>query len=305
MNVFVAGGTGLIGLPLVKRLLERGDSVILLSRRPTLARQLFGDSCKVVEGDPMRQGRWQDELSSCGAAINLGGESVFGRRWSHEFKALLRESRVGSTNNIVAGLKQQPLIDRTAKVLVNASAIGFYGPHGDEEIDETHQAGNDVLANLCVDWERAALAGQNSGIRVVLVRTGIVLDRRGGALAQMLPPFRFFAGGPVGSGSQWMSWIHIQDIVGIFLCALDNPQAQGPINGTSPQPVTNRDFAKALGRALGRPSFLPTPTVVLRLMLGEVADVISTGQRVLPRAAQRLGYTFRFSDLDAALADLL
>jgi uncharacterized protein (TIGR01777 family) len=305
MNVFLSGGTGLIGVPLAKRLLERGDSVTLLTRRPAIAKQLFGDSCKIIEGNPMHEGGWQDELSSCAAVINLVGESVFARRWNREFKDLLHNSRVGSTNNIVAALKRQPFVDGTTRVLVNASAIGFYGPQGDEEIDETHQAGSDFLANLCVDWESAALACQSSGIRVALVRTGIVLDRRGGPLAQMLPPFRFFVGGPVGSGSQWMSWIHIQDIVGIFVSALDNRQAQGPINGTSPQPVTNRDFAKALGRALHRPSFLPMPTTALRLMFGEVADVISTGQRVLPRTAQRLGYAFNFSGLDAALADLL
>ena len=306
MNVFVTGGTGLVGLPLIKQLQDRGDTVVLLTRRPDRARKLFQDACKVVEGDPTIEGHWQDEVPTCDGVINLAGESIFNKRWNSEFKSLLRESRIRSTVNVAAALARhgQHLTGRQ-KVLVNASATGFYGPHGDEELDEKWGPGSDVLAAICVEWEKAALACQSSNLRVAVIRTGIVLARGGGALAQMLPPFRFFAGGPVGSGRQWMSWVHVQDIVGVFLLALDHSDASGPINGTAPHPVTNKDFARSLGRALHRPSFIPTPSIALRLMLGEVADVVTTGQRVLPKAAERLGYTFRFPHLEGALADLV
>jgi uncharacterized protein (TIGR01777 family) len=306
MRVFVAGGTGLIGSRLVPRLIERGHVPVVLTRRAAAARQQFGDSCSIVEGDPMQPGAWMDAAAGCDAAINLTGESIFNRRWNEEFKRLLHDSRVRSTENIVQALARQP---RTAagpaRVLVNASAIGYYGPLGDEEVTEDHPAGNDTLARLCIDWERAARHGETHGLRVAIVRVGVVLAREGGALAQMIGPFKSFVGGPVGSGRQWISWIHREDIVGIFLMALDNTSASGPINGTAPNPVTNKEFSQTFGQALHRPSFLPTPPFALRLMLGEVADVVTTGQRVIPRRALELGYTFRFASAGPALADIL
>jgi uncharacterized protein (TIGR01777 family) len=192
-----------------------------------------------------------------------------------------------------------------AKVLVNASAIGYYGPHGDEELTEASPAGNDTLAKLCIDWENAARAAEAQGVRVVMLRVGVVLDCEGGALQKMMTPFKMFVGGPVGSGKQYMSWIHHDDLVGLILLGLDDGRASGPLNGTAPRPVTNKEFAHALGRVLHRPSFMPTPAFALRMALGEVADVITTGQRVLPAKALELGYAFRFTDVDAALADLL
>jgi uncharacterized protein len=306
MRVFVAGGTGLIGSRLVPRLVERGHIVVLLTRRSAAARQQFADTCQIVEGDPMQPGSWMDAAADCEAAINLTGESIFNRRWNQDFKQLLRDSRVRSTENVVQALGRKPRTDAgQAKALVNASAIGYYGPRGDEEVTEEDPPGNDTLARLCIDWERAAREGETQGLRVAMVRVGVVLAREGGALAQMLGPFKMFVGGPVGSGRQWISWIHPEDVVGIFLMALDRASASGPINGTAPSPVTNKDFSRALGQALHRPSFLPTPQFALRLMLGEVAEVITTGQRVLPKRAQELGYSFRFPDLRAALADIL
>jgi uncharacterized protein len=306
MRVFVAGGTGLIGSRLVPRLGERGHIGVLLTRRPAAAREQFGDSCRIVEGDPMQPGAWMDAAADCDAAINLTGESIFGRRWNQEFKRLLRDSRVQSTENIVQALARKPRTDAGQnKVLVNASAIGYYGPLGDEEVAEDHPPGDDTLARLCVDWEKAARQGETHRLRVAIVRIGVVLAREGGALAQMLGPFKSFAGGPVGSGRQWISWIHREDIVGIFLLALDKPSAAGPINGTAPNPVTNKDFSQALGQALHRPSFLPTPVFALRLMLGEVAEVVTTGQRVIPKRARELGYNFQFANVGAALSDLL
>jgi len=236
----------------------------------------------------------------------LSVPNIFARRWSEEFKAVLRESRSKGTDNVVQALARRPLgSDGQPKVLVNASAIGYYGPHTDEEITEASPAGDDFLARLCIDWEKTARAAEPLGIRVALVRVGVVLDREGGALAKMLTPFKMCAGGPVGSGKQWMAWVHHEDLVGIFLLPLDNRAACGPLNGTAPTPVSNKEFGHALGRALGRPSFMPTPKFALRLMLGEVADVLTTGQRVLPQRPQALGYQFKFPHIDAALADVL
>jgi uncharacterized protein (TIGR01777 family) len=310
MRVFVTGGTGLIGSHLIRRLQDRRDEVVLLSRRPAQAQERLGPACQFVEGDAMQSGPWMNAAAGCDAIIHLAGENIFNRRWSKNFKSLLFDSRVKSTENIVQALARNPRASSGAeKILVNASAIGYYGPHGDEELTEESGPGDDFMAHLCVEWERAARSAEVHGIRVAMVRTGVVLDKGGGALAKLLTPFKLGAGGPIGwtpwSGSQVMSWIHSHDIVGIFLLALDTPAATGPVNGTAPQPVTNRQFGKALGRALHRPAFLPTPPLALRALLGEVAGVVATGQRVLPKRALELGYQFRFPNLDAALADIV
>jgi len=190
-------------------------------------------------------------------------------------------------------------------VLVSGSAIGYYGPHGDDELDESSPQGDDFMAKVCGEWEAAALSAEASGVRVALIRTGIVLDRRGGALMALWTPFKLGAGGPVGSGRQYMSWIHHADEVGIILLAVDNADTKGPLNANAPQPVTNKEFGKAFGRALGRPALLPTPAFGLRLLLGEAAGVVSTGQRVLPRRAEGLGYQFRYPAIDAALQQIV
>ncbi|HXG08316.1 MAG TPA: TIGR01777 family oxidoreductase [Gemmataceae bacterium] len=305
MRVFITGGTGLIGSRLIARLSERRDSVVLLTRRPAEVRERFA-ACTLVEGDPTRPGPWMDAVNDCDAVINLAGENLFHRRWNESFKALIRDSRLRSTDHVVQALAKSP---RTAagnpRVLVNASAIGYYGPHGDEELTEDSPPGDDFLARVCVDWEKAALAGERLGLRVAVIRIGVVLAKEGGALGPLLTPFRLGLGGRIGSGRQWMSWIHRDDLVGLFLLALDNASATGPINGTAPNPVTNAEFTRALGRVLRRPTILPTPAFALRLILGEVADVVTTGQRVLPQRALALGYQFRFTNLDAALTDLL
>lgn len=304
MRVFVTGGTGLVGGRLIRKLVERGDDVVLLTRRPEAAPK--GDKIKVVAGDPTRPGPWMDEAAACDAAINLAGENIFARRWNEEFKRTLTQSRVPTTQHVVEALSRNPRRpDGTPKVLVSASAIGYYGPHGDDSLDEAAPASGDYLGTMCVEWERAALEGTKAGLRVALVRIGIVLDPAGGALKQMLPPFRMFVGGPIGSGKQVMSWIHADDLVGILLHALDRSDVSGPINATAPHPLTNKEFSQALGKALGRPSFMWTPGFAIRVMLGEVADVVVQGQRVLPKKALETGYAFRFADADAALADLL
>jgi hypothetical protein len=306
MRIFVMGGTGLVGTRLIRRLLERQDQVVLLTRRPEVAEQKWEKQCTIVTGDPMQTGPWMDAVQDCDAVVNLVGEGIFNRRWSEDFKQLLRDSRVKSTEHAAQALARGPRTAAgAAKVLVNASAVGYYGPHGDEELTEDSPAGDDFLAHLCVAWEKAARGVEASGVRLLMVRVGVVLDREGGALKQMLRPFKMFVGGKVGSGRQWMSWIHHADLVGLILLGLDNSAATGPMNGTAPNPVTNRDFSKALGRALHRPSFMPTPRFMLRVMLGEVAHVVTTGQRVLPRKAQALGYSFKFPEVDAALQDVV
>jgi uncharacterized protein (TIGR01777 family) len=304
-RIFLTGGTGLIGRRLAKRLLARGDQPVVLTRRYAEARQMLGTQVELAEGDPMKPGDWMAAVEGCDAVLHLAGENVFGRRWSKAFKQLLIDSRVQSTRNVAQALARKP---RTAageaKVLVNASAIGIYGPRGDEEVTEEAPPGGDFLARLCIDWEREARAVEEAGVRSVQVRVGVVLDREGGALTKMLTPFKLFVGGPVGSGRQYMAWIHHEDMVGLFLFALDNPDCAGPLNGTAPHPVTNRDFSRALGKALGRPSFVRTPRFALRVALGEVADVVATGQRVVPAKALALGYTFQYPTVEAALGEI-
>jgi uncharacterized protein (TIGR01777 family) len=300
MRIFLTGGTGLVGTLLVKRLRERGDHVIVLSRRPEAAQQLTGDNVSVVVGDPAKSGPWMDAVADCQAVVHLAGEGLFNRRWNQAFKDLIVSSRIDSTKNIATAMA------RTKNaVLVSGSAIGIYGPRGDEELTEASPHGSDFLAKLCLDWENAATAAARHGVRVVLLRTGIVLDLAGGALKQMLPPFKMFVGGPIGSGKQYMSWIHNEDEVGLILFAIDQASVTGPLNATAPNPVTNKQFAQALGKVLGRPSFMPTPAFALRVMLGESAQIVTNGQRVMPAKALAAGYQFKFTEIETALRDLL
>ncbi len=299
MRVFVTGGTGLVGGRLLDRLLARGDQAVVLSRRPDVARQRWQERREIVAGDPTQPGDWLKTLGGCDAVVHLAGENLFARRWSAAFKETLRSSRVQGTANIARAMSG------SAQVLISGSAIGIYGPHGDETLDETAPPASDFLAQLCVDWESATQPAAEAGVRVVRLRTGVVLDRAGGALGPMVLPFRLFVGGPVGSGRQYMSWIHNDDMSGLILFLLDNPAASGLINATAPQPVTNREFGHAVGRVLHRPSFMPTPAFALRVMVGEAATVMTTGQRVVPRRALDLGYAFRFPEVEGALRDLL
>ncbi len=302
MRVLITGGTGLVGSRLVARLNERNDAPVVLSRNRASAQAKFGASAEVIEGDPATSGPWEQSLDACDAVVNLAGENIFARRWNDREKATIRDSRVLGTQNIVAAICRA---ERRPAVLVNASAVGFYGPHGDEEITEDAPPGDDFLATACVEWEAAARGVQAAGVRLAVLRIGVVLSADGGALAKMLTPFKLGIGGPAGSGQQWMSWIHIDDLVDIILHTLDHATVSGVINATAPAPVTNKVFSKSLGRALGRPAFFPVPAFALRLRFGQVAEVVLTGQRVLPRRAMDLGYAFQFRDIDAALADLL
>jgi uncharacterized protein (TIGR01777 family) len=311
MRVFVTGGTGLIGRSLVRRLLERGDQPVVLSRKAdTVRRDPSMRPVQVVQGDPSVAGGWDSALDGCDAVINLVGHNLFEQRWNAQVKRKIRDSRVYSTEHVVAAIGKA---QNRPKTLVQASAIGYYGPHGDEEITETSPSGSDFLAVVCREWEDAAHPAEALGLRLATVRTGVVLAKGEAALKAMTPIYKWLPGGaaPVGSGDsafkpgsgqQWMSWIHLDDIVGIFLLALDNAEARGPINGTSPNPVRHTDFGKALAKVLWRP-YLPfgPPDAVLELLLGEVAQVVTKGQKVLPTKAQELGYTFKYPELAAAL----
>lgn len=294
MRIVIAGGSGFLGEPLVRRLLARGDDVAVLSRNPAKVRAGRG-----VQWDGRTQGPWSQEVADAGAVVNLAGENVGGGRWTDSRKQKLVASRLDATAAIVQALRESPPRDRT---VVNASAVGYYGLRGDEELDESGSRGGGFLAGLVEKWEEAAREAEPLA-RLVLLRFGVVLAPDGGALKKMMLPFRLGVGGPVGSGRQWMSWIDRDDAVRMVVWAIENPNPRGVYNATAPEPVRNRDFARSLGRALHRPAFLPAPGFALKLAFGEMAEeVLLGGQRVLPRRAEREGFAFEVPTLDASLA---
>ena len=289
MKITVTGASGLIGSRLVDRLRARGDEVTTLSRNPF--------SPGAVRWLPEQEPAPAAALRGSHGVIHLAGENV-AQRWSDGAKRRIRSSRELGTRNLVAGIEAA---DPRPRVLVSSSAVGYYGPHGDEELDERAPAGDDFLAEVCVIWEREAQRAADLGLRVVNVRTGVVLDQGGGALERMLPFFRLGVGGPVAGGRQYLPWIHVDDVVGIYLAALDDEAWEGPVNASAPEPVTNKTFSRALGRALHRPAFAPVPGLAVKVLYGEMAEIVTKGQRVIPRRAQEHGYAFAHPDLDEAL----
>ncbi|NOZ69543.1 MAG: TIGR01777 family protein, partial [Deferribacteres bacterium] len=243
-----------------------------------------------------------DTVSGFDAVVNLAGEPVAPGRWTSERKKRILSSRINTTRALVQSMQQA---QKRPRVLVSASAVGYYGPHNDEYVTEETPPGSDFLADVCVKWEAEAFRAEALNIRVVTVRLGAVLGADGGALPRMVLPFKLFLGGPIGSGRQWFSWIHIDDVAGIIRFALENNAVSGPVNATAPTPVTNRDFSSALGRALHRPSCLPVPAFMVRLIFGEMGEMLLTGQRVLPDKALKAGYRFKYADLDDALKAIL
>jgi uncharacterized protein len=304
MRVTVTGASGLIGRALVDELLEQGTQVTVLSRDPTRVRERPG--VEAVRWDPLSEPAPVEALAGADAVVHLAGENV-AQRWSERAKRAIVESRVTGTRNLLAGLKDAERAEggRAPRTLISGSAIGYYGAHGEEPLDEEAPAGNDFLADTCVAWEAEAQKAAALGMRVVLVRTGVVLDREGGALKKMLPPFQLGLGGPVAGGRQFISWIHRDDLVGMITTALADERWSGAVNGTAPEPVTNRELSRALGHALHRPSLLPVPGIALQLLYGEMAEIVTTGARVVPAKALVLGYSFRHGELDEALRSAL
>ena len=302
MRLLITGGTGLVGRKLAKTAADAGHQVLVLSRSVQRATLVLPGSVTVLQGDPAHPGPWQEEAAACQAIVNLAGESLFAKRWNTAFKAVLRCSRVESTRRVAEVFSRK---DCQAHVLVSASAVGYYGDSERVAFREDAPSGSGFLAALCAAWEAEAGRATEQGARVVTLRIGVVLARAGGALAKMLPAFRWFLGGPIGSGRQIMSWIHVDDLAGLIQHVLETDSLSGPVNATAPHPVTNREFSRTLGRVLGRPSFVRTPRFAIKCALGEAADVVLKGQRVLPAKAEQSGYRFKFPDLEAALRDLL
>ncbi len=297
MNVVLAGGTGFIGGALAQALAARGDRVVLLTRDPDAARANLGATASAVGWDGKSSGEWAKALDGADAVVNLSGGAM--GRWTPANKLALLKSRIDSTRALVAALSSAA---RKPKVLVNASAVGFYGDVPDGEVTESSAQGRDFLASVCGQWEREALAAEPLGVRVVLARVGVVLGEGGGALSMMAPPFKLFVGGPLGSGRQGFPWIHRDDAVGAILFALDSDKLSGPVNLTGPVAEDNEGFCAALGRALGRPSWIRVPAFAVRLAVGEMADMLLGGQTAVPRKLLDAGYKFKYADADAALA---
>jgi uncharacterized protein (TIGR01777 family) len=296
MRIVVSGGTGFLGAPLVSLLARDGHDVVVLTRGSHTA-----DSPKIsfATWTPNGEtGSWASAINGAGAVVNLAGEPIAAKRWSAAQKQKIHDSRVFATRSLASAIREAA---SPPPVFISGSAVGYYGPLGDRPVAEDSPAGSDFLAGVCAEWEReAARAGDRT--RVVCVRTGIVLEKDGGALPQMLPPFKFGAGGPVGSGRQYWPWIHRDDWLGLVRWAITTPKVAGPVNATAPNPVTSTEFARALGRVMHRPSFMPAPAFALRLMLGEMADaLLLSGQRAVPAKATKSGFTFTYTQVDDAL----
>jgi hypothetical protein len=303
MRVLITGATGTIGLALADALTARGDQVVALSRDPERGQRVLGEGVEVHPwAEPESAPPPSEALAGADAAINLLGEPV-AQRWSDTAKQRIRESRIRGTRMLVAGLMALPSDGRPG-ALISQSATGYYGPRGDAPLDEQASPGDDFLGELTVAWEGEATSAQ-AAMRVVCTRTGVVLSPGGGALAKMLPFFKLGIGGPVAGGQQYVPWIHLDDVVGAFLHCLDYDGASGAVNLTAPNPVTNAELSRALGHALGRPAVLPVPGAAVKLLYGEMAEIVTTGQRAIPAKLGELGYTFRHPEIEAALKDVL
>ena len=294
--VTVTGASGMIGRRLVGELQRAGWEVTILTREPVRAQHALGE-VETYRWEPTEEAAPAEALAGRDAVAHLAGAPV-SQRWSPAAKRAIRDSRVTGTENLVAGLAEA---EPRPRALVSASASGYYGARGNEPIDEEASPGIDFLAEVCVAWEAQAHRAAGLGMRVVRVRTGVVLDRTGGALAKMLLPFQLGIGGPVAGGRQYMPWIHAEDVVGIFMTALGDERWEGPVNASAPVPVSNRDFSRALGRALRRPALLPVPGVALRALYGEMAQIVTSGVRMVPAKPLMLGYSYEHPELDEAL----
>ena len=302
MHVIIAGGTGLIGRALARSLVADGHPVTVLTRRPEARSQGLPGEVQLVAWDGQTVGEWAQALEGADGVVNLAGAGLAEQRWTAERKRIIRESRIRAGEALAQAVEQA---SPRPEVFVQASAVGYYGPCGDEIVTEEHPPGTDFLAQLCVEWEASSARVEALGLRRPILRTGVVLSREGGALPRMVLPVRLFVGGPLGSGRQYFPWIHIADEVRAIRFLLEQEGASGPYNLTAPNPVTNREFIRLLGRVLGRPTVLPVPALALRLLFGEMATVLLDGQRAVPQRLLEAGFAFRFTQAEEALRDLL
>jgi uncharacterized protein (TIGR01777 family) len=302
MHIVITGGTGFIGRALCRTLAYEGHRVTVLTRRTSEASRLLGSSVDVVELNGLEGGAWERCLDGAGAVVNLAGAPIADARWTVARKRLLTDSRVLTTRLLVGAMSRRSLKPRT---LISASGIGYYGASDDRVLDEGAARGEGFLADLCLAWEAEAMRAAQFGVRVVLLRTGMVLETDGGALPKMLLPFRIFAGGPILPGTQWVSWIHRRDHIGLIMWALTTPTVSGPVNAVAPEPVTMKRFCQVLGRVLHRPSWLPVPGFALQLLLGELGTLMTTGQRIYPAKAAAGSYRFQYPTLESALQAIL
>lgn len=307
MQVVVSGGTGMIGQPLVASLAADGHDVIVLSRNPEKHRSSFPDHVQLEAWDGRTLGDWRQHVDGAEAIVNFAGDNLAGdgflpERWSDEKKQRIRQSRVNSAAVIVEAIRAATVKPR---VLLQSSAVGYYGPREDEIVTEDAAPGDDFLAQTCITWENGTAEVEQLGVRRVIARTGLVMAEKGGPLERLRLPYKLYGGVYFGDGQQWWSWIHIDDEIKALKFLLENEAAAGPFNLTAPNPVTNREFGKVLGKAMSRPSFMPVPGFAMRLLVGEVATVVLDGQRVVPEKLVSLGYTFEFPDLEPALLDIV
>ena len=300
MKILITGGTGFVGTQLTSRLIQDGHEVTILSRSAKRSGEA-PRGISYLQGDPTQKGPWQEAIKNHDAVINLAGASIF-VKWTEEHKKAIRESRVSTTRNIVEGTPFHPQKQFT---LLSTSAVGYYGFCGDDELTEESPHGDDFLARIASEWEGEALKAKERGARVVITRFGIVMGEKGGALSQMIPLFKKYIGGPIGSGKQWFSWVHIKDLAEAFAFLMRHPEISGPVNLCSPNPVRNKDLAKALGKVLHRPSFMPAPGFMVKLVLGEFGSVILEGQRVIPKRLLGSGFAFQYPDIDKALQGIV
>ncbi|MFQ5629449.1 MAG: TIGR01777 family oxidoreductase [bacterium] len=303
MRILITGGTGFIGKPLCAKLVGLGHRVTVITRRKPDTAIAGSEGVDYFTANLYEKPELPAAmLEETDVVINLAGESIGAGRWTKAQKNRIVESRTRTTKALVEAMAKA---QKRPKLFINSSAVGYYGAHGDEELDESAPAGDDFLATTCVQWEAEANKAKDLGLRLVILRTGVVLGRGGPALQKMLLPFRLFIGGPIGSGRQWLSWIHIDDLIALILFALENEKIFGALNATSPEPVTNKTFSKIIGKVLKRPSFMPVPAFVLKTALGEQSLLVLTGQRVLPQKALDMGFQFKYADPETALRAIL
>ena len=301
-KIIITGATGSIGRILVQKLTAREDEVILFTRNPEKAKKKIANARKYVKWEYEYTDRWKNELNGINGIIHLAGANLGAKRWNKNYKKLAYDSRIISTRNLVEAIKQ---VEHKPKSFICSSAVGYYGERFDEILDEESSPGNDFLADLCKDWENEASKVEQYGVRRVSLRTSPALSKDEGALKKMLWPYKLFIGGPLSKGKQWFPWIHIDDIVGIYLRAIDNEKVSGAINGASPGIVTMKEFAKTLGNVLNRPSAFPVPKSIMKIVAGEVAEYVVMSQRTTVEKILNAGYKFKFENLEAALRDLL